>query len=455
MALSAGFIYDHVLIHVTSLCPMGTFLRINGLNWKVNQGILMMSILGGWVGFVPVSYALAPDSALQAAPQSTTQSAPQSGVPQSDRSRATIYLAQASEAGAQTNFQQMLFVNPVLGSDETGDGTLRSPFRSITRAVQFAESDTVIMLAGGTYSQRTGERFPIGLPPGVRLLDMPNVTVTIQGEVLEGQAVAVAPAPVPDPVPASVPEGAEIEGRSAPVPQPRSLPAPEAVPAPVSFAPPVEIPVAPAPEPTAIEIPVLPPAVEVAPAIPRPAPAPSRLPTADAPIEIPVPPPENPMPLAVGRSAQPVTSRPTPPPQPILQAASPPQVNAVLPTPAPTANPNLLPVPDPNAPLGYVGDFPTVSLENFDVPSTPTTLPTAPMRTAARSPDPSLRYRVIVRLDNDALGGWIRSVVPEAFETIVNGEPVMQIGAFQTVENAEAAAEFLNQNGVRAIIQEL
>ncbi|MEO1208076.1 MAG: DUF1565 domain-containing protein [Cyanobacteria bacterium J06638_20] len=410
---------------------MSTSLSVNGLSRRFTQGILVGLVLGGSIGLSDRGYALSPDAAM---PSSF-------GTSYGDG----VLMAQSTDRSAPAT-QLMLFVDPVLGSDETGEGTLRSPFRTITHAVQFAQTDTVIMLGAGTYSERTGEQFPIGLPPGVRLLEMPNGTITIQGQIMEGEAVAAMPSPEP---PRPAPE-ANLPLDSPPT-APLALPE---VATPASFAPPVDLSVTPAPEPAAIPIPVPPPAESREASPPALVDFQRRSPTANAPIEIPVPPPENPMPLAVGRSVQPTEQPPARPSQPVVQAAPPPQVNAVLPQSAPASNPNLLPVPNFDIPLGYVGDVPTVSIETFDLPGAPANLPATPVRTAARSPDPSLRYRVIVRLDNDALRGWIRSVVPDAFETTANGEPVMQIGAFQTVERAEAAAERLHQSGVRAIIQE-
>ncbi|MBE9098119.1 DUF1565 domain-containing protein [Vacuolonema iberomarrocanum] len=411
---------------------MGTFRRINGFSQRVNQGILVVLMLGGSIGWADATDARSSDAATQSL--------------QNVENIPSRSIAQASDENAQANFQQMLFVDPVLGSDETGEGTLRSPFRSITHAVQFAEANTVIMLGAGTYSQRSGEQFPIGVPTGVRLVEMPNGTVTIRGQIVEGVPVVANPTPIQ--------ASESIEGVVNPAPLPVTMPDPMETTVPASFAPPVDIPATPDLEPAAVSIPGEPPIAASVSSTPQSTPTQRQTSSADASIEIPVPPPENPMPLAVGRSAQPAEQRPAPPSQPVAQSAPPPQVNAVLPRSAPAVNPNLLPVPDPDIPLGYVGDFPTVSIETVDVPSSPTNLPTAPTRTAARSPDPSLRYRVIVRLENDALRSWILSVVPDAFETTANGEPVMQIGAFQTVESAETAAEALHQSGVRAIIQE-
>lgn len=62
----------------------------------------------------------------------------------------------------------LLFVNSTVGND-AGEGSQRSPFRTITRALQFAQPGTVILLSPGTYSADSGESFPLRLPPGVTL----------------------------------------------------------------------------------------------------------------------------------------------------------------------------------------------------------------------------------------------------------------------------------------------
>lgn len=62
-----------------------------------------------------------------------------------------------------------LHVDPVNGDDATADGSDRAPFKTITRALEAAEPNTIIQLAPGTYSSQTGETFPIALKPRVTL----------------------------------------------------------------------------------------------------------------------------------------------------------------------------------------------------------------------------------------------------------------------------------------------
>jgi len=329
-------------------------------------------------------------------------------------------LAQASSQ----QFNQMLFVNPVTGDDQRGEGSLRSPFRSITHALQFAESGTIIVLSAGTYDARSGEQFPIVLPPGVRLQEDPTAErgqVAIAGAVTQGnQPTAQRPVVPSQPTP---PRQAPPPAAEPVVTVPRSTPSAR-------------------PSAEAIPIPVPPPATrQPTPPTPRPpvtasVPPQTRLAPGVA-IEIPVPPPENPMPVV----RQP---RPTPP-------ANIPTINlAIQPPVAPSSSYNILPVPDPNAPLGYTGDLPRVTIPNS---VRTTNVSQGAGGTVSRGAG-GLRYRVLVRADNERVRNWVRSVAPGAFETEADGETMMQIGAFQSLENAEEAAEQLSRNGVRAIIEE-
>jgi parallel beta-helix repeat protein len=61
----------------------------------------------------------------------------------------------------------VIYVNPTLGNDLTGKGTLQAPLRSITNALLQAKPATTIRLATGTYSVNNGEIFPIQLKSGV------------------------------------------------------------------------------------------------------------------------------------------------------------------------------------------------------------------------------------------------------------------------------------------------
>ncbi len=88
----------------------------------------------------------------------------------------------ASPAPATTT---ILYVNPTTGSDQATAGkTDAAPYRTITFAMQQASAGTLIQLAPGSYTQQSGEQFPIVLKPGVILRGDENskgANVLIQG----------------------------------------------------------------------------------------------------------------------------------------------------------------------------------------------------------------------------------------------------------------------------------
>ncbi|MEL6351322.1 MAG: DUF1565 domain-containing protein [Cyanobacteria bacterium J06627_28] len=68
---------------------------------------------------------------------------------------------------------QTLYVNPEIGSD-SADGLEAAPLRTVTRALEVAPPNTVIVLAPGRYTQGTGEVFPLQLKPGVTIQGTPG-----------------------------------------------------------------------------------------------------------------------------------------------------------------------------------------------------------------------------------------------------------------------------------------
>lgn len=74
------------------------------------------------------------------------------------------------QIGAKTMSQvNVLFVNPSAGDDKVGNGGEGTPFKTITQALQVAGPNTVIMLSSGTYTEGTGESFPLRLKPNVSI----------------------------------------------------------------------------------------------------------------------------------------------------------------------------------------------------------------------------------------------------------------------------------------------
>lgn len=87
-------------------------------------------------------------------------------------------LAMAPEKMAQTTRGQnpsqsnTIYVSSSRGNN-SGDGSQIAPLRTITQALQFAEANTVILVAPGTYSAATGEVFPLMLKAEVILQGNP------------------------------------------------------------------------------------------------------------------------------------------------------------------------------------------------------------------------------------------------------------------------------------------
>ncbi|KAB8321273.1 DUF1565 domain-containing protein [Tolypothrix campylonemoides VB511288] len=74
------------------------------------------------------------------------------------------------QMGVKTMSQvNVLFVNPSAGDDKVGNGGEGTPFKTITQALQVAGPNTVIMLSSGTYTDATGESFPLILKPNVSI----------------------------------------------------------------------------------------------------------------------------------------------------------------------------------------------------------------------------------------------------------------------------------------------
>jgi parallel beta-helix repeat protein len=118
-----------------------------------------------------------------------------------------------------------------------------------------------------------------------------------------------------------------------------------------------------------------------------------------------------------------------------------------LPAPAtPILQADLLPVPSEQVPIGNIGDLPTVNV--------PSGSSRGAEQTAFTRPSADLKYRVLVEASSDRLQKLVQSVVPGAFLVREQGRSLMQIGAFSSRDNAESAVQMLNQNGLRAVIED-
>ena len=81
-------------------------------------------------------------------------------------------LANRLEPAEQATYQT-LYVDSQLG-DDGANGVEAEPLRTVTRALEVASPNTVIVLAPGRYSQGTGEVFPLQLKPGVTIQGTPG-----------------------------------------------------------------------------------------------------------------------------------------------------------------------------------------------------------------------------------------------------------------------------------------
>jgi parallel beta-helix repeat protein len=80
-----------------------------------------------------------------------------------------LVLAQSLNAQSPiTSETNIIYINPETGNDSHG-GTESSPLKTITKALQIAGDNTIISLARGTYSEATGERFPLIIKSSVSL----------------------------------------------------------------------------------------------------------------------------------------------------------------------------------------------------------------------------------------------------------------------------------------------
>lgn len=85
----------------------------------------------------------------------------------------------------------ILYVSSTGGSDTGGNGSDRSPFKTLTYALSVAPPKTAILLAPGTYSAQSGEKFPLMLRPSVTVQGNPNTRG--QNIVIKGGGDFISP----------------------------------------------------------------------------------------------------------------------------------------------------------------------------------------------------------------------------------------------------------------------
>jgi parallel beta-helix repeat protein len=93
-------------------------------------------------------------------------------------------LAQILQGGQTRSQGKVLFVKPSVKNETIGNGSERTPFKTITQALRIAQPNMVIVLSTGTYSASSGETFPLILKPGVSIQGNPRTrgrNIVIQG----------------------------------------------------------------------------------------------------------------------------------------------------------------------------------------------------------------------------------------------------------------------------------
>lgn len=75
------------------------------------------------------------------------------------------------------------------------------------------------------------------------------------------------------------------------------------------------------------------------------------------------------------------------------------------------------------------------------------------MNATTASAGQDVRYRVLVEAQGNTQQDLVRSLVPGAFRTSFNGQPMMQAGVFSSLEKANAMQQFLNNKGLVATVE--
>lgn len=160
-------------------------------------------------------------------------------------------------------------------------------------------------------------------------------------------------------------------------------------------------------------------------------------------IQIPVP-----APSALGRPRRPTLAA-----SPSVFPIAPPPNSSSLPTVAA----GILPVPQSTIPMGNAGNEPdiitaanTPNLNNGMAPgSAGSGLGANPPFKIAMA---NYRYRVYVKTVNNNQRQAVKTLVPDSFRSFYQGQPMMQVGAFQDRIKADEVIDLLNRNGINSIL---
>jgi hypothetical protein len=135
-------------------------------------------------------------------------------------------------------------------------------------------------------------------------------------------------------------------------------------------------------------------------------------------------------------------------PAPIRSGLEPGELAQTMPAFMPPPGLNVLPVPDAEIPIGNIDGMPTISIPRDASQSRGVASPGL-NRAAALG----LSYRVVVPAANEQMQQQVRSLIPDAFRTWVGGQPMIQVGAYAGLQNAQDVVQFLGQYGIQATVQ--
>src|SRR6478672_3450077 len=92
---------------------------------------------------------------------------------------------------------------------------------------------------------------------------------------------------------------------------------------------------------------------------------------------------------------------------------------------------------------------PTTASTTLKIPASSRTL----TATVPHSPAKGLRYRVIVPAESATQQALVRSLIPDAFRTVLNGHTVMQVGAYSRRDYADEMLQMLASKGLTAGVE--
>lgn len=108
-------------------------------------------------------------------------------------------------------------------------------------------------------------------------------------------------------------------------------------------------------------------------------------------------------------------------------------------------------VPSPEIPIGSGGNLPNLFTSGAAAGLPSDAPPPPPSRASALG----LAYRVLVEASSPATHEQVRQQVPDAFLVTFNGHEFVQAGAYPTIEEAQALANQLHQQGLHAQVEQV